>query len=88
MLNIAQYRQWLISLFGLSHPHSSYVRKKSKQTGNGENYETLDHMLWSCPRLEIERTSLKTEFIIAGVSRTTSIRDLLGIGSWNVLRAC
>jgi hypothetical protein len=46
-----------------------------------ENYETLDHILWSCLRFEIVRTSSNTEFVIAGVSRTTPIPDLLSIGS-------
>jgi hypothetical protein len=41
----------------------------------GENYETVDHILWQCPRFTIERETVKRELEPQNFS--TAIRDLL-----------
>jgi ribonuclease HI len=54
----------------------------------GEDYETVDHVLWSCGRFRQERLHLMAKLLQLGCPSNIPIRDLIGGRHWNGLRAC
>lgn len=54
----------------------------------GEDYDTLDHILWTCERFSEERVQLINDLSCANTPTFVPIRDLLGGRFWNGLRAC
>jgi hypothetical protein len=43
------------------------------------DYETTDHILWQCPRFEVNRANLERKLNSIGIPFPSSIRDLLGL---------
>ena len=54
----------------------------------GEDYDTLEHILWACARFRTERRQLIHELKNLGTPTFVPVRDLLGGRHWNGLQAC
>jgi ribonuclease HI len=54
----------------------------------GEDYETLEHVLWACSRFREERRHLLVELNRLGTPMFVPVRDLLGDRHWNGLQIC
>jgi hypothetical protein len=53
--------------------------------GCREDYETVDHILWSCFPYETERMQLKSK--LSGEDLSLCARDMLAHRQWNIIRA-
>jgi ribonuclease HI len=51
----------------------------------GDDYETLDHILWGCARYANERNQMLTDLSVVGALPDTPIRDMLGCKHWRGL---
>jgi hypothetical protein len=54
--------------------------------GCGNDYETVDHLLWDCPLLLAERTDLLVK--VGEAELPTSFRNLLAQQKWDAVQAC
>jgi ribonuclease HI len=54
----------------------------------GEDYETLDHVLWACARYRAERRNMVSELASLEVPTYVPVRDLLGGRYWKGLQIC
>jgi ribonuclease HI len=54
----------------------------------GDNYETVDHVLWECSRYHSERRQLCSDLSSIGAVPFTPIRDMLGGQDWRSLLKC
>jgi hypothetical protein len=52
----------------------------------GDGYETIDHLIWSCPKYESERISLKLSLTRCGYVGDSPIRDVCAEKKWEVLK--
>jgi ribonuclease HI len=53
-----------------------------------EDYETVDHIMWKCPRFEVQRPRLLIDLNSEGIFGESSIRDLCGQSKWRALEKC
>jgi hypothetical protein len=53
-----------------------------------EDYETIDHIIWYCPRLKQQSSRLKANLLSEGIVEETTVRDLSGQSKWKALREC
>jgi hypothetical protein len=51
-----------------------------------ENYETVDHLIWDCPRFVLKRTRIISQ--IPNIEQRTPIRDCCAKESWRRLKKC
>jgi hypothetical protein len=49
-----------------------------------ENYETVDHLIWDCPRLATERNNTINR--ISTIELRTPIRDICAQGRWEAIK--
>jgi hypothetical protein len=54
----------------------------------GEDYETMDHMLWRCGRFQAQRRHLVDELKRLGIPSEFPVRDLMESHNWKGLQAC
>jgi hypothetical protein len=54
--------------------------------GGGCNYETVDHILWSCPLYRHERIQLWSQ--LSTSNRPICVRDMLALRQWCDIRVC
>jgi hypothetical protein len=52
--------------------------------GCGEDYETVDHILWRCSLYQAERVQLKTQ--LSGEDLSLCVRDMLALRQWSIIR--
>lgn len=50
----------------------------------GDEYETIDHLLWRCPR--IDRTDIVRKLNLKGISENTPTRDILGMRGFDAMK--
>jgi hypothetical protein len=53
-----------------------------------EDYETVDHIIWNCPRFQEQRYRLLTVLHADEVGYETPLRDLCGQLKWRAMREC
>jgi hypothetical protein len=63
-------------------------RKKVAEAvfGCGEDYKTVDHILWSCTVYQAERMQLKSQ--LSGEDLSLCARNMLALYQWSNNRAC
>jgi hypothetical protein len=54
--------------------------------GCGCDYETVDHILWSCPLYQHERIQLWSQ--LSTSNRLICVRDMLALRQWCDIRVC
>jgi hypothetical protein len=54
----------------------------------GGDYETVDHILWHCPRFNSDRQKLEYDMDSLDISYPIAIRDLLGLKNFNAAQKC
>jgi hypothetical protein len=54
--------------------------------GCGCDYETVDHILWSCPLYRHERIQLWSQ--LSTSNRPICVRDMLALRQWCDIRVC
>jgi hypothetical protein len=54
----------------------------------GEDYDTVDHLLWSCVRFREQLHNLLTKLNLLGTPAFVPVRDLLGSHHWMGMREC
>jgi hypothetical protein len=54
--------------------------------GCGCDYETVDHILWSCPLYRHERIQLWSQ--LSTLNRPICVRDMLALRQWCDIRVC
>jgi hypothetical protein len=53
-----------------------------------EDHETVDHIIWKCPRFSPQRACLIQKLLLFGVNKETPIRDLCAKLNWKALKRC
>jgi hypothetical protein len=53
-----------------------------------KDYETVDHLIWHCKRLETQRRRLTDALTALDVQFGTPVRDLCALKKWRTMKCC